>query len=179
MDRNWKFLSWSGGEISLEFKDQNCLKTFLTRKKNNKSFEMENLSLCCSLSDGLWICGAALTRCRMSPSIQCFQPLLFFSPFWTQTSLSPSQVTRDCMNQIINSHYPEVYEHIKISSNNVNAQLQLLPIILQLPHKKTPKHLNKTQMHSGWQQCDRGKLLQCLVIISMCFFTYTSNKCSH
>lgn len=64
---------------------------------------MENLSLCCSLSVVLWICGAALTRCRMSPSIQCFQPLLFFSPFWTQTSLSPSQVTRDCMNQIINS----------------------------------------------------------------------------
>lgn len=64
---------------------------------------MENLSLCCSLSDVLCICRAALTRCRMSPSIQCFQPLLFFSPFWTQTSLSPSQVTRVCMNQIINS----------------------------------------------------------------------------
>lgn len=102
VDRNWAFLSWNRGEISLQFRDQNCLKTFLT-KKNNKSFEMENLSLCCSLSDVLWVCGAALTRCRMSPSIQCFQPLLFFSPFWTQTSLSPSQVTRDCTNQIINS----------------------------------------------------------------------------
>lgn len=46
---------------------------------------------------------SALTRCSLSPSIQCFQPLLFFSPFWTHTSLSPSQVTSACVNEMIKS----------------------------------------------------------------------------
>lgn len=37
-----------------------------------------------------------LTRCSKSPSIQCFQPRFSFSPFCTQISLSPSQVTSVC-----------------------------------------------------------------------------------
>lgn len=34
------------------------------------------------------------TRYNVSPSLQCFQPRLAFSPFWVHTNLSPSQVTR-------------------------------------------------------------------------------------
>lgn len=41
-----------------------------------------------------------LTKCSRSPSIQCLQPRFSFSPFWTHTSLSPSQVTSVCYTTI-------------------------------------------------------------------------------
>lgn len=41
----------------------------------------------------------ASTRWSSSPSIQWVQPLFFFSPFWTQVSLSLSHVTKLCMRE--------------------------------------------------------------------------------
>lgn len=64
-----------------------------------------------------------LTRCSLSPSIQCFQPLFFFSPFWVQTSLSPSQLTSVWKDQTIT--VSKIQENVKVSQQTATKVTQL------------------------------------------------------